>query len=562
MYRHYILIFFFIIGAGKWTAFAQEEIRNPFDFPILLSGNFGELRANHFHAGIDFKTQGVEGKSVYAVQDGYVARIGVSPSGYGNVLYVAHPDGTTTVYAHLQKFASQIAAYVKERQYEEERFSISLFPTPEQFPVKKGDIIALGGNSGSSGGPHLHFEVRDTETEDIIDPLIYYKNRVNDTRAPSIRSVMVYPMEGAGAVNGSNRPRSLSITTAKDGSQTISAKIEAWGDIALGIRAFDGMDGTSNIYGIKEIVLEEDSVEIFRSNIERFSFDETRYLNSYADYAEWRNNNNQYVKCFIEPGNRLRFLESVNRGIITIDEERTYHLSFRLSDIFGNTRRLSVRIDGKKQEIQETNQEDSTFFRWMSDNRFGAKGVRLSIPRGNLYSSLNLRYTVKEDTIALAATHTLHDNPVPLHRSAQLAIRLQKDSLENKRQYGIVHVHKNRRSWIGGTYQYAWINADIRELGTYTIAMDTTPPVITPIDPATWVQKRRIAIRISDDLSGINQYRGEIDGQFALFEYDAKKNLISYTFDPEHLERGTHELRMTVTDACGNQSIYTRSFTW
>lgn len=557
-----ILIYILVCFYPSSIIISQENtLRNPFDFPILLSGNFGELRANHFHSGIDFKTQGVEGKPVRAVQDGYISRIGVSPWGYGNVLYMDHPDGTTTVYAHLQKFVAPIADYVKEQQYINESFTVSLHPDSALFTFKQGDIIGFGGNSGSSGGPHLHFEVRDTQTEEVLDPLIYYKDRIKDTRPPRITGLKVYPIEGRGIVNGSTRPRTLKLTTPKSTKQlTVSDKIEAWGEIAFGIKAFDAMDGTSNIYGVKEVILMKDSDVVFRSHIERYSFSETRYLNSFTDYAEWRKNGSFFMKSFIEPGNRLRFIESKDRGIITIDEERTYLLSYLLSDLYGNTTVLAFKVQGKKQTLPETQKE--TVFNWSGDNRFGAKGVRLFIPRGNLYADLTLNYSSKEDSTALAAVHRLHTEAVPLHQSAHLSIRLQHDTLSNKQQYGIVRLHKGRRHWVGGNYKAGWIHGNIRELATYSLAADTEPPVITPIAPETWVQKKRITIRIADHLSGVDTYRGEIDGKYALFEFDGKKGILIYRFDSERLTKGTHELTFTVTDACGNQSVYSRKFVW
>lgn len=559
---YYTITIYLLVCLYPLSVFSQQSsFRNPFDFPILLSGNFGELRANHFHSGIDFKTQSVEGKPVRAVQDGYISRIGVSPWGYGNVLYMNHPDGTTTVYAHLQKFTALIADYVKEQQYIKESFTVNLDPDSALFSFKQGDIIGFGGNSGSSGGPHLHFEVRDTQTEEVLDPLIYYKDHIKDTQAPRITGLKVYPMEGRGVVNGSVRPRTLKLTTPKSTRQlVVSDKIEAWGDIAFGIRAFDSMDGTSNIYGVKEVVLMKDSDVVFRSNIERYSFDETRYLNSFTDYSEWRNNGSFFMKSMIEPGNRLSFVKGKDRGIITIDEERIYLLSYLLSDLYGNTTLLAFKVQGKKQNLPEI--KDSVVFNWSGDNRFGAKGVRLFIPRGNLYADLNLRYSSKEDSTALAGVHTLHSEAIALHKSADLSIRLQHDTLSNKQQYGIVRLHKGRRHWVGGTYKEGWIQATIRELAVYSLAADTEPPVITPIAPETWGQKKRITIRIADHLSGVDTYRGEIDGEYALFEFDGKKGLLTYDFDSGRLAKGTHELTFTVTDACGNQSVYTRKFIW
>lgn len=561
MQIHHILAGIFLFaGITNNTAEAQQ-LRKPMDIPVLLSGNFGELRSNHFHSGIDFKTQGVEGKPIHSVQDGYVSRISVSPWGYGNGLYITHPDGTTTVYGHLQKFSQKITAYLKEKQYEQESFNVNLSLTPDELPVKKGELVALSGNTGSSGGPHLHFEVRDTETEEPMDPIEYYKDLIKDTQAPKIQGIMVYSMPGKGVVNGSRRKLELKPVTAKNGKQTLNGKIEAWGEIGLAVKGYDYMDNTSNIYGIKDITLTADSQVIFHSNLDRFAFDESRYLNSFTDFEEWKEHRSFYIKSFVDPGNRLRFIESLNRGILTIDEPRTYHLTYQLADAFGNTTQLSIQIEGKEQPIPEVDTENTELFHWWSDNRFGAKGIRLTIPKGNLYDDLYFRYSVKEDSTALGTTHILHNKPVAFHKSAKLSLRLQTDTLDNKLQYGIVRLQNGRRSWTGGVYRNGWVDADIKEMGSYTLGQDLVPPTITPLNPATWVSKQAIALRLSDNLSGVQTYRGEIDGQYVLFEMNSK-SVITYHFDKERLARGKHTLKLVVTDACGNQSTYTYPFTW
>lgn len=561
MQIHHILAGIFLFaGITNNTAEAQQ-LRKPMDIPVLLSGNFGELRSNHFHSGIDFKTQGVEGKPIHSVQDGYVSRISVSPWGYGNGLYITHPDGTTTVYGHLQKFSQKITAYLKEKQYEQESFNVNLSLTPDELPVKEGELVALSGNTGSSGGPHLHFEVRDTETEEPMDPIEYYKDLIKDTQAPKIQGIMVYSMPGKGVVNGSRRKLELKPVTAKNGKQTLNGKIEAWGEIGLAVKGYDYMDNTSNIYGIKDITLTTDSQVIFHSNLDRFAFDESRYLNSFTDFEEWKEHRSFYIKSFVDPGNRLRFIESLNRGILTIDEPRTYHLTYQLADAFGNTTQLSIRIEGKEQPIPEIDTENTELFHWWSDNRFGAKGIRLTIPKGNLYDDLYFHYSVKEDSAALGTTHILHNKPVAFHKSAKLSLRLQTDTLDNKQQYGIVRLQNGRRSWTGGVYRNGWVDADIKEMGSYTLGQDLVPPTITPLNPATWVSKQAIALRLSDNLSGVQTYRGEIDGQYVLFEMNSK-SVITYHFDKERLTKGKHTLKLVVTDACGNQSTYTYPFTW
>lgn len=557
----------FLVGMGllalqiSGTAHSQQ-IRRPLDFPLLLSGNFGELRNNHFHSGIDFKTQGVEGKEVHAAQEGYVSRISVSPWGFGNGLYITHPDGTTTVYGHLQRFSKKIAAYVKQQQYEQESFTVNLFLSPGQIPVEKGEVVALSGNTGGSGGPHLHFEIRDTESEEIIDPIEYLKEYIKDTRPPRIQAIMVYPLEGKGVVNGSTRKCILKPVVSKNGTISLSGKIEAWGEIGLAVKAYDYMDNTSNIYGVKEIILKNGDQVIFYSKPDRYGFHQTRYVNSYIDYPEWKEHRSFFIKSVVYPGNKLPFIQSLNNGIVTIDKPQTYHLTYILSDAFGNSTRLSVQITGKKQPIPVPDTPHTDYFHWSSPNHFEAKGIRLIIPRGNLYSDLPFRYSIREDSASLSPLHILHDRPVALHTSAQLSLRLQTDTLPDKRQYGIIRKDKNRRSWIGGTYRNGWIEANIKELGTtYTLGKDVTPPTITPLNKAKWITRGAISFRLTDNLSGVQTYRGEIDGKYALFEMN-NKSVITYRFDKERLKKGKHTLKLTVTDATGNRSVFSTSFTW
>ncbi|MDH6358848.1 peptidoglycan DD-metalloendopeptidase family protein [Parabacteroides sp. PF5-9] len=554
-----ILITLLLLKTGNGYS---QELRNPFDFPILLSGNFGELRSNHFHSGIDFKTQGAEGRAIHAVQEGYISQASVSPGGYGNALYITHPDGTTTVYAHLQRFSDPVASSIKEQQYIQEKFAVNILFEPDQFPVEKGEFIALSGNTGSSAGPHLHFEVRDSHTKEVLDPIEYYKESITDNKPPRILGIMIYPFEGEGVVNGSRRKKELLPTAGKDGTLVINPTIEAWGKIGIGVKAYDYMNHTQNIYGVKEIVLKVDSQQVYRSYIDRFGLDKTRYINSFIDYGEWINNRSFYMKSFMEPGNRSTFAESVNRGIITIDENRPYHLTYILTDAFGNSTEMSFQLTGKEQPIPSPYQQSAELFHWRSENRFGAKGIRLTIPKGNLYKDYYFKYSVKEDSTTLSATHQLHDEPVAFHQTAALSLHIQHDTLTHKAQYGIVQLHKGKASWIGGHYRDGWVDANIRELGTYKIAQDKIAPTITPLQSNTWADKHRLVFRLTDNLSGIAHYRGEIDGQYALFEMD-NRSVITYQFDNERLSKGEqHRLKLVASDACGNEASYEYAFTW
>lgn len=553
----------FLIGLGYFSAQAQD-FHSPLEFPLYLSGNFGELRSNHFHSGIDFKTQGEEGKSVRAVKEGYVCRIVVSPWGYGNVVYLAHPgDSIKTVYAHLQRFTNEVAAYVKTKQYEQERFSVDISFTPEQLPVKAGDIIGYSGNTGGSGGPHLHFEIRDLLTDNPIDPLPFYKEKIKDTRPPQARAIMVYPVRGEGVVNQSSQKQKIRLSTTKEGKQSASGTIEAWGKIAFSINVDDFMDGTKNVYGVKELTMLVDDEEVFYSCLDRFSLDETRYINSWIDYEMWRNAQSFYTKTFVEPGNKFSCIKSKNRGYIHIEEARPYHVVFQLTDVYGNISRIPLKVVGKEQPIFSVNADSTTLFIGSGENRFGAKGLRLHIPRGSLYDDVYFRYDTEPGDKYLSGVHVLHDTPVPLHLKAQLSLRLLSDTLGKKNQYGIVSVRDKRVSWIGGVYRDGWMDGDISELGNgYAIMADTVPPKIVPLDRDKWMGKNEISFRLTDNLSGVEKYRGEIDGQYVLFEMDGKKSRIWYHFDSKRFTRGKHMLSLMVTDACGNESMYEYSFTW
>ena len=360
---------------------SAQTIRSPLDIPMLLSGNFGELRSNHFHAGLDFKTQGVEGKTIHAVQDGYICRIVVSPWGYGNAVYLSHGDTIMTQYGHLQRFASNVADYVKSKQYEQESFAVDLSLTADDFPVKEGDIIGYSGNSGSSGGPHLHFEIRDMLTDEVIDPMPYYRDRIKDTRPPRIKALMVYPIENEGVVNGSSLKKRIQPASLSNNKQIVTEKIEAWGKIAFSVNIDDFMDGTTNVYGVKELIMFVDSQIVFKSFIDRFRFDETRYLNAYVDFEEWKEKRSLFTKTFVEPGNRLRFISGKNRGYIMIDEPRTYQVTFQLTDDFGNTNLCTVEVNGKEQLISQSDSIGDNFFHLNGENQFGASGIRLFVPR-------------------------------------------------------------------------------------------------------------------------------------------------------------------------------------
>lgn len=545
----------FFIGSVQ-SGYAQETDTDkpsfipPFDFPITFSGNFGEIRANHFHGGLDFKTGGTIGKPVRALADGYISRIRVT-HGSGYVLDVAYDNGYSTINRHLSAFVGDVARRVEDLQYEKESWEVEITPEPDEYPVKAGQIIALSGNTGYSFGPHLHLDMIETATDEYIDPLPFFMNKVKDKTAPRAEGIMLFPQPGKGVVEGKQTRRAFPAHPTKP--------ITAWGLIGAGIRAYDYMDGVQNKYGVKTVILEVDGEEVFRSTVDRFAYEENRYINSWT--------HGQYMKSFIEPGNRLRMLQASNgnRGLVEINEERPYRFVYTLSDALGNTSKVRFIVQGQKTTIAPVEHREKYALKWDKVNYLQEPGLELVIPKGMLYDDVLLNYSVRADSGDIAFTYQLNDTRIPMHNACDLRIGLRRRPVEDVTKYYVAGVTARGGKYrIGGKYEDGVMKVRIRDLGTYTVAVDTVPPVITPVNQAQWGRTGKIIFKAKDKETGINTYRGTIDGKYALF---GKPNSISGNLvcelDPKHVEKGgKHVVEMTVTDGCGNRTTEQFDFVW
>ncbi len=545
----------FFIGSVQ-SGYAQEtdtdkpSFTPPFDFPITFSGNFGEIRANHFHGGLDFKTGGTIGKPVRALADGYISRIRVT-HGSGYVLDVAYDNGYSTINRHLSAFVGDVARRVEDLQYEKESWEVEITPEPDEYPVKAGQIIALSGNTGYSFGPHLHLDMIETATDEYIDPLPFFMNKVKDKTAPRAEGIMLFPQPGKGVVEGKQTRRAFPAHPTKP--------ITAWGLIGAGIRAYDYMDGVQNKYGVKTVILEVDGEEVFRSTIDRFAYEENRYINSWT--------HGQYMKSFIEPGNRLRMLQASNgnRGLVEINEERPYRFVYTLSDALGNTSKVRFTVQGQKTTIAPVEHREKYALKWDKVNYLQEPGLELVIPKGMLYDDVLLNYSVRADSGDIAFTYQLNDTRIPMHNACDLRIGLRRRPVEDVTKYYVAGVTARGGKYrIGGKYEDGVMKVRIRDLGTYTVAVDTVPPVITPVNQAQWGRTGKIIFKAKDKETGINTYRGTIDGKYALF---GKPNSISGNLvcelDPKYVEKGgKHVVEMTVTDGCGNRTTGQFEFVW
>ena len=590
--KRLFLIYLFsllVSGVTLKAQTAQPEFGVPFDFPLLLSGNFGELRSNHFHGGLDFKTQGVVGKPLLAIADGYISKVTVTPGGYGNALYITHDNGYTSVHGHLDRFLPEIARLVKEKQYAEQSFVVTLEFGPEEYRVKQGDIVAYAGNTGYSFGPHLHMEIRTTDTNEPIDPLPFYKDKITDNIAPRATHIMIYGAQDRGKVTFTGDTKEVKEVDGKiifkaRASEQESSPLEllqqaqprlnhvnfqfsifncltAWGRIGTAISANDYMDGTTNNYGVRYVRLYVDDRLVSSSDVDRFSFDEDLLINSWTDYAVQRSTGCWYMRSTIAENNDLRMLHAdEHRGWVTIDEERDYHFRYELEDLYGNTAVYRFIVRGKQMKLPH--RAPNYFHRMDASraNRFYANGFELWIPQDALFEDTDLEYDVTPSDTDQTAHYCLTGTRVPLRKSAEITLPvLPKGDVDAKKLY-VARIDGKQRIYCGGTHKYGSITANIKELSTYTVCVDTVAPQITPIGESTWKKRGVIAFRIADAETGIRSYRGKIDGRWVLFQYSSKNARLWCDLKAEDIGPGRHKIEIEVEDMRRNVRVFNSEF--
>lgn len=538
-------------------AMAQEQIvprfGAPFDFPLALSGNFGELRGGHFHGGVDFKTQESTGWPIHCPADGYISRVTVSNGGYGNGMYITHTNGYTTVYGHLEAFMPRMAQRIREYQLAHETFVCDLTFGPQEYPVTEGAVVALSGNTGYSFGPHLHFEVRLTETDEPVDPLPFYQVRVADDVPPRASSVELYVKDGRGVINGSTDKVLMDVqgSTVRE-----PATLTAWGKVGAGIAAYDYMTGTHNFYGVRSVKLFVDDQLISESHVDRFTFDENRHLDSWVDYDERLRTGRWYMRSTVAPNNPLRMLEPRNgdHGWVTINEERNYRFRYELRDLYGNCTVCRFTVKGVRQEIPSVATNWFHYMTWGESHTVNWKDCVLWLPTNALYDDLALVCEVKDGRYCFCR------QPVPLREDAQLRLQVSEPLVADASKYCIAEVTDGGRSYRGGTYAYGWVKTEVSRLGTYTIAVDTVPPVISTHREGSWAADGEISFKLGDNFSGVASCSGTIDGEWKLFRFSSKEMRLWCNLREEGIARGHHVAEITATDARGNVNVRTVEF--
>ena len=531
---------------------------NPLDIPMVLSGSFGELRSNHFHSGLDIKTQQRSGVPIYAPADGYVSRIKVGHYGYGKALYIKHPNGYSTVYAHLQKFETTIQDFVKKSQYKKERYEIELFPKESSLLVKKGDLIAYTGNSGSSGGPHLHYEIRDAYSRPM-NPMLFGLE-IPDTKDPSVTSVLAYPMSDDATVNQSSEPVKLRLIKQKDGSYK-TEKISAYGKIGFGIATTDQQNGAYNKNGVYRIKTTYNGKPKIDIKFEKFSFDETRYLNRYIDYTYFKEHKIKIQKLFRQTNNPLSIItQEDDNGFVNVADGFSSNYTIEIKDYQGNLVHITIPVIGKKDDIVVKKElpNDLQYIPSESSSTIQRGVFTVDFPKNALYQGSYLNIKTSGDTLHL------HTDNIPVHKNISISMDISNyNALDKNKLYIARQAYKNTSYYTTTRREKNILTAKTRILGSYTLFMDTIAPTIKAANftDGKWISNNKtLKIKIEDSHSGISSYRATLNGRFILMEYNYKKDVLTYDFNDNIITDTKNNLRLIVTDNVGNSTTFEAIF--
>ncbi len=554
----------FLLLMVSATAFAQnyplDYFRSPLDIPLRLAGTFGELRNNHFHAGIDIKTNRRIGLPVYATADGYISRIKVAIWGYGKVIYINHPNGYTTVYAHLNKFGDEIQEYVKNIQYEKESYETgNIFPKKDQFIVAKGQIIGYSGRTGGFVAPHLHYEIRNTKTEKIINPLLF-GIKIKDSIAPKIKKLIAYPIGLNSKINKSLKNQSLSIK--KDSLNNYTAnRLTASGKIGFGINVYDLLGKELNKNGIYSLEMKINGKRKYYHDVETFSFSESKFINLLIDYEYFSKYKNRIQKTFREKENKLSIYEGlIENGSITISEGLNYQVEIIAKDFIGNRSSIKIPVIGLKSETMINQQRDTTAYKIVKNKfqKFSKDGVTIAFPKNTFYKDFFLNFSVNERNA------TIHKPTIPLDKKFTItfdSIMYNESELDH---IYIANMNNKKYPYYMDTRKKSnKIFTTTKTLGKYGLLTDNQiPKIYNPnFKSNDWVSRLRyLTIKISDSQSGIKSYEAYIDNEWILMEYDVKKKKLSYDFRDKKLVGSKHIFKLVVSDNVGNTNTYNSSF--
>ncbi len=552
---YFILLLLIVQQIRAQNQYPQNYFASPLDIPLELAGSFGELRNNHFHSGVDFRTQEKEGLNIYAPANGYVSRIKVSAYGFGNALYITHPNGFVTVYGHLQSFNEKITAYLSKMQYEKESFEVDLTVPKNKIKITKAEVIAISGNTGGTEGPHLHFEIRDKKKEHPINPLLFgYK--VKDSIPPIIEGIKCFD-----EITGTDF--NLDIKSL-NGNYFIDTKDTMIFPtlFSMGISTYDLMNNNKAKNGIYQLELWLDTIIVSKIVFERFSFNETRYINAFINYKTYIETGKKYQQSKILSGNKLSMYNStLNKGIIKLNDNNPHQINYKVSDFEGNFSQLCFPIKNNNSNIlakQLITVDSNLLINYNLADTFETENLKIFFPANSIYENIELNQReMSNEGKYLSNTFQIHDNTIPIHRNISISIKTDSISDSLKSKLLIVRINDDGKIVSeGGKFSNGFVRTNINIFGKFAVSIDTIAPLIKPLNfsqkPIS-INQKTIDFKVSDNLSGIAKYRATLNGKWILMTFNGQNNQLTYNVD-DKLKNGSNQLKITVEDGRQNSN--------
>ncbi len=540
-----------------FAQYPKEYFRSPLDIPINLSGTFGELRPNHFHSGLDIRTNNIEGLPVYASADGIIIRIKVSAFGYGKALYIAHPNGYTTVYGHLQKFSDKIEAYVKEQQYRQKSYEVELYPST--LKVTQSEIIALSGNSGGSGGPHLHFEFRDTATEKIINPMAFGMSKlIKDEMNPVISSLMVYPVNDSISVNKSKNPVSLSLQKQVDGS-FLASKVVASGKIGFALNSYDLSTNNYNKNGIYKVISYLNGSPVFKYEFDTFAFDESKHINYFIDFYKYKKLKQRFQKLFIKENYPLSLVSgNTKNGFIDIKPNVNYTYKIEVFDFHGNKTIVNVPITYEKEVNPIPKPSKGNYYiKSKSDYNFEFEKTAVYFPVNALYENASLNISEKDGIL------DMENNYEAIQNGVTVTLDMSHLSEEEQKKAFVGTVYGLKLDYNSSFRKANKVSSKVKAFGKYKVGFDTVAPrIYNPnfIEGSNISKLSTLSVSISDAVSGIDTYNAYLNGEWILMEYDYKTKKLVHNLKDGKVISGNNDIKIVVTDKLDNSATFSSNF--
>lgn len=537
-----------LIFIAQWSHFIFGLDKPTFDFhppvkiDMVLAANFGELRKNHFHMGIDIKTNGKINLPLYSIDEGYVSRIKISPYGYGKVIYVNHPGGITSVYAHCNDFPAKIKSFIESTQLRTKQNEIDVYLTPDELIVEKGEHIAFSGNTGHSFGPHLHFELRDSHTEQALNPLLY-GFKVKDDLAPVLRKIKIYGANERGELDGAQVEYSLVATNAGYTLPNIQLPSSFRNSKRIGI-AVDGYDvynGSANKLGLFGLTMNLDEQTVFKSELDKISFETSRYINTYSD-PEMRRSRN-YHKCFLNDFNQLEVYQLNSKGLLDWNDDQHHAIDITVSDVYGNERNVEFKIQWIRNESSSNFPEEGQLLHPDSTYFFSSEHGSLHIPKHLTYERIRnqVRFEAQKLYFPSEVNHVQTAYTVKLNPHPNLPIEKQYLALVEGRQSSNLYTYRD----------LGVLRAEVKDFGEIVVKEDQIEPEIQLLQKRTSISRNQssLAFRISDRESGLIDYDVYVNGEWTIAYMGRGGRL---TLSTSVLKPGINAITVTAEDQCKN----------